>query len=223
MLSIIIDANAPPLALSATLGPLVRGVVEGVVGGAILIIPHESEEILALADASGCRALVSPGFGAGFARAITYSKGAGVLVLKAGLQIGPDFWPVLVDQLPLLGQNPAVTQRRGGGILGRIARLQGRVSPDQALLLPPMLAREIGPCEGGSLRAALRTQPGHPADTGKAHSGAERFSFPLNRKYHRLSELTVRSRRQAARTSQERRKNEDLDTSGKSVKRAFLW
>jgi hypothetical protein len=143
MLSIVVDADAAPLALSATLSPLVRGVVEGLVGSATLIARAEHEDVSAIADGSGCRLLISPTFAEGFARAMTYTSGSGVLVMDAGVQVGPEFWPVLADILPVLGQNPAVTQFQGG-LLARLRLLGGRVSRDQALLLPGPLAREIG-------------------------------------------------------------------------------
>lgn len=143
MLSIVVDADAAPLALSATLSPLVRGVVEGLVGGATLVARAENEDLSSIADASGCRLLVSTSFAEGFARAMTYTSGSGVLVMQAGVQVGPDFWPVLADILPVLGQSPAVTQFQGG-LLARLKLLGGRVSRDQALLLPGALAREIG-------------------------------------------------------------------------------
>lgn len=144
MLSIIVDADASPLALSATLSPLVRGVIEGLVGSATVLARSQTQDITTIADATGCRLLISPTFEEGFARAMTYTGGAGVLLLTAGVQVGPDFWPILADHLPLLGQNPAVTQRVGGGLLARLKAVGGRVSRDQALLLPPALAREIG-------------------------------------------------------------------------------
>ncbi|MCA0406536.1 MAG: hypothetical protein LCH39_10345 [Proteobacteria bacterium] len=144
MLSIIIDADGPPLALSATLSPLVRGVVEGIVGSAMLVVPKETDELTTIADAAGCRLLASSTFGEGFARAITYTNGSGVLVLSAGVQVGPEFWPVLADQLPVIGQVPAVTQLIKASIFQRISGFRGQVSRDQALLLPPALAREIG-------------------------------------------------------------------------------
>lgn len=144
MLSIIVDAEGPPLALSATLSPLVRGVVEGIVGSCTLIVARASDDLMTIADAAGCRVLVSPNFGEGFARAITYTNGSGVLALDAGVQVGPEFWPVLADQLPMIGQRPAVTQLVKASIFQRVASFRGQVSRDQALLLPPPMAREIG-------------------------------------------------------------------------------
>lgn len=144
MLSIVIDAEGPPLALSATLSPLVRGVVEGIVGSATLVARAETSDISSIADASGCRLLISPSFAEGFARAMTYTGGSGVLVLSAGVQVGPDFWPVLADHLPVLGQNPAVTQVTKVSLLQWLKALRGAVTREQALLLPPMLAREVG-------------------------------------------------------------------------------
>lgn len=144
MLSIIVDAQGPPLALSATLSPLVRGVVEGIVGSCTLVVPQAGDDLMSIADAAGCRVLVSPSFGEGFARAITYTNGSGVLVLDSGVQVGPEFWPVLADQLPVIGVQAAVTQLVKASILQRLVALRGQVSRDQALLLPPPLAREIG-------------------------------------------------------------------------------
>jgi hypothetical protein len=149
MLAAVIDARSNPMALAATLGPLVRGVVEGIIGRAIVVNPVEDADIVAIADNAGCRLLVEPGWTEGFARAITNSSGAGILLIDAGLQVAPDFWPLLADRLPVLGNRPAATPPATGGRLMAALAAQfltfgGRVNRDSALLLPPGRAREIG-------------------------------------------------------------------------------
>lgn len=151
MLTIIIDARPDPVALAATLAPMVRGAVEGIVGSAILIARAENPDIDEIADAAGCRVLVAPRWQDGFARAVAGHSGSGVLVIDTGLLIGPEFWPMLADRLPLLGDRPAMTRRvvepglaGFAGVLGRFAgRAAGRSGRDAALLLPPRRAREI--------------------------------------------------------------------------------
>lgn len=151
MLTAVIDVRNEPLALTATLGPLVRGVVEGLVGTAVLVARAESADIAAIADAAGCRVLVADTWREGFARAVTNAPGAGILVLDTGIQLGPDFWPLLTDKLPLLGNRPAVTEPARPHGFPAPARLlaeafraaRGRVSREAALLLPPARAREI--------------------------------------------------------------------------------
>jgi hypothetical protein len=152
MLMAIIDARSAPMALTATLGPLVRGVVEGIIGTAILINPTDDPDIRMIADSSGCRVLLEPQWTDGFARAVTHSSGAGVLVLDAGVQLGPDFWPLLADNLPALGNRPAASLPAlapgmaglASGALYALKTLGGRPGRNAALLLPPRLAREIG-------------------------------------------------------------------------------
>ena len=151
MLTAVIDVRGEPIQLTATLGPLVRGVVEGLVGTAMLVARAQSEAVAEIADAAGCRFLIAETWAEGFARAVTNAPGAGILVLDSGLQLGPDFWPLLTDKLPVLGNRPAATEpavnagfasplRMIGGVLNRAT---GRVTRDSALLLPPSRAREL--------------------------------------------------------------------------------
>lgn len=151
MLMAVIDVRPEPMALSATLGPLVRGVVEGLVGTAILVSCSEDTDIAMIADSAGCRVLVADTWQEGFARAVTNAPGAGILLLDTGIQLGPDFWPLLADSLPTLGNRPAATEPAGRAgfasplrALGDVCnRLAGRLNRDSALLLPPSRAREI--------------------------------------------------------------------------------
>lgn len=151
MLTAVIDVRNEPLALTATLGPLVRGVVEGLVGTAVLVARGEDPDISSIADAAGCRILIAETWREGFARAVTNAPGAGILVLDTGIQLGPDFWPLLTDKLPLLGNRPATTEpARPAGFPSPIRLFtellnasRGRISRDAALLLPPARAREI--------------------------------------------------------------------------------
>lgn len=143
MLIAVIDSRSGPLALASTLGPLVRGVVEGMIGTAVIVAPEADHDIVSIADSSGCRVLAEPQWADGFARAVTNAPGLGILVLEAGLMVGPDFWPLLADTLPVLGNRPAATlPADGGGLLARMG-LGARVSRESALLLPPSWARRI--------------------------------------------------------------------------------
>lgn len=151
MLAAVIDARPEPMALTATLGPLVRGVIEGLIGSAILVVRARTSEIDQIADAAGCRVLVAEEWREGFARAVNNVPGLGILVLDTGLLVGPDFWPLLGDTLPMIGQRPAATEpaiRAGIGSPLRLAgrfwnKATGQVDRDTALLLPPSRAREI--------------------------------------------------------------------------------
>jgi hypothetical protein len=151
MLTVIIDAKPDPVALAATLSPLVRGAVEGIVGSAVLVGREASRDIAEIADAAGCRVLIAPRWPDGFARAVAGNSGAGMLVIDTGLLIGPEFWPMLADRLPLLGDRPAATSSAAqqglagiGGYFRHLAgRAAGRSGRDAALLLPPRRAREI--------------------------------------------------------------------------------
>ncbi|WP_150287894.1 hypothetical protein [Rhabdaerophilum calidifontis] len=151
MLTVIIDARPDPAALAATIAPLVRGVVEGIVGGAVLVAPAADRAVEEIADAAGCRVLVASRWPEGFARAVAGAGGSGFLLVDTGLLIGPEFWPILADRLPLLQDRPAVTRpaaRPGfAGMAARAAAILretgGRAGRDRALLLPPRRAREI--------------------------------------------------------------------------------
>jgi hypothetical protein len=151
MLTAVIDVRPEPLALTATLGPLVRGVVEGLVGTALLVCRQSSDELDQIADAAGCRIVTAESWTDGFARAVALAPGSGLLLLDTGLQLGPDFWPILADILPALGARPAVSQPAvapglGGvadGMIEGIRAMGGRPSRNAALLLPPSRARDI--------------------------------------------------------------------------------
>jgi hypothetical protein len=151
MLTAIIDVRLEPVALTATLGPLVRGVVEGLVGTAVLVSRTEDADVAGIADAAGCRVIVAENWREGFARAVTNAPGAGILVLDTGIQLGPDFWPLLADKLPIIGNRPAATEpatRAGFASPVRIVEnlfnaVTGRINRDCVLLLPPSRAREI--------------------------------------------------------------------------------
>lgn len=147
MLTAVIDSRSGPMALASTLGPLVRGVVEGMIGTAVIVSPSADPDTTSISDSSGCRILTEPVWSDGFARAVTNAPGLGILVLEAGLMLGPDFWPLLADTLPVLGNRPAATlPADGGGWIGRLGlagMLKGRVSRESALLLPPSRARQI--------------------------------------------------------------------------------
>lgn len=144
----VVRARDEPMALAATLGPLVRGVVQGLVGSAILIAPAASEDLAEISDAAGCRLLVEPDWPEGFARAVSLSAGRPLIVIDIGSVIGEGFWEVLADQLPLIGDRPAVTRpAAGGGMLARFAvllpGLASRLGPERVLLLPNSRARAI--------------------------------------------------------------------------------
>jgi hypothetical protein len=151
MLTAVIDVRPEPIALTATLGPLVRGVVEGLVGNAMLVCRQSSEELEDIADAAGCRIVTAESWPDGFARVSTLAPASGLLVLDTGLQLGADFWPVLADILPALGARPAMSQPALGtgmgglfdGLIEGVRTMGGRPSRNAALLLPPSRARDI--------------------------------------------------------------------------------
>lgn len=145
MFSAVIHARPAPLALAATLGPLVRGVVEGLVGSATLVASRQSDEIEEIADSAGCRVLVEADWAEGFSRVVANAGGAPLLVMDTGLMLGQEFWPVLADSLPLLGDRPAATEaEKPRSILGRLfAAAASAPGRDQVLLLPGSVCRQV--------------------------------------------------------------------------------
>jgi hypothetical protein len=151
MFTALIRAGSDPMAMTATMGPLVRGVVEGLVGTAILITPQPSRVLDEIADAAGARLFVVPSWPEGFARAVAASNGGGLLVIEAGLMLGQDFWPLIADMAPFLGDRPAVTHAPANtgfeALLDLIRRpirvMRGVPRRDQAILMPGAVAREI--------------------------------------------------------------------------------
>lgn len=155
MYAVVIRARPHSLALAATLAPLVRGVVEGLVGTAVLVAEAANEDIREIADAAGCRIILAPTWVEGFARAVAQGGNSGVLVLDTGLLLPQDFWLVLADHLPHLRERPGATRSaRSRGLLHLIRKLRDWIIPDlselggiadrdRALLLPPALARQI--------------------------------------------------------------------------------
>jgi hypothetical protein len=169
MFSAVIKARSAPLALAATLGPLVRGVVEGLVGSATLVAARADADIEEIADSAGCRVLVEADWAEGFRRVVANAGGAPLIVMDTGLMLGQEFWPVLADSLPLLGDRPAVTEAEKPASL--IARLFAGASAapgrDQVLLLPGSVSRQV------------------------AQSKADPFTF----RYPNLAHLPVKARR----------------------------
>lgn len=145
MFSAVICARPQPVALGSTLGPLVRGVVEGLVGSAILVAEQPNPLIEELADEAGCRILVARDWPEGFARVVAQTGGSPLLVVDTGVMLGSEFWPVLADHLPLLGDRPAATlPREAPNWLSRLLKLGGApLSRDAALMLPSSAARAI--------------------------------------------------------------------------------
>lgn len=145
MFSAVIQARPAPLALAATLGPLVRGVVEGLVGSATLVAARSDPAIEEIADSAGCRVLVEAEWKDGFSRVVANAGGSPLLVMDTGLMLGQEFWPILADFLPLLGDRPAVTEReKAPSILSRIfAGSSSAPGRDQVLLLPGSVSRQI--------------------------------------------------------------------------------
>jgi hypothetical protein len=157
MFVVVVRARSEPMALAATLGPLVRGVIEGLVGSAYLIAEAETPDLGEIADSAGCRILTAPTWPEGFARAVVNTAGAPLLVIDTGLLLGQDFWPTIADRMPLLGDRPAATEPADGAPLAarikrRIAAMRGQVDEASALLLPGSLARNIGQSKGDPWR-----------------------------------------------------------------------
>ena len=159
MFGVVVRASSDPVALAATLSPLVRGVIEGLVRSVWIVTEAAREDDREIADAAGCRLLVEPaGWARGFARAVTNSGGAPLLVLESGVLLGPEFWAVLGERRPVLGNRPGRVPPEGDdGAVARVASALRRAGgaglrPDTALILPPPLAREIAQAGGDPWR-----------------------------------------------------------------------
>lgn len=159
MFVVVVRVRPDPMALTATLGPLVRGVIEGLVGSAFLVAEQDSDDLQQVADSAGCRVIIAPDWAQGFARAVVNTAGAPLLVIDTGLLLGQDFWPTIADRLLLLGDRPAATEPAGGSTLiqrlvRRIGAMRGQADDASALLLPGSLARTIGQARGDPWRWA---------------------------------------------------------------------
>lgn len=148
MFHAVIHARPAPMPLTATLGPLVRGVVEGLVGSAMMVTSSRNSEIDEIADSAGCRVVVARDWTEGFARAVAISAGAPLLVVDTGVILGQEFWPVLADSLPMLADRPASTAPLRSNRLAEILTMRAlrrsrAVSRDQVLLLPGSFARKL--------------------------------------------------------------------------------
>jgi hypothetical protein len=151
MFAVILRARPDPLALTATMGPLIRGVVMGLVGSAFLVADAQDKALEDIADASGARLLVAGTWPEGFARAIASHKGGGLIVMDTGLMLGQDFWPVLTDMAAILGDRPAITKLPAANKIADVFRatpfslraMRGVPHPDQAIVMPGSIARDI--------------------------------------------------------------------------------
>lgn len=135
------------MAVAATLGPLVRGVVEGLIGTVILVADEDNPDLAAIADSAGCRVVTAQDWPQGFARAVTIAGGAPVILLDTGIVLADGFWPALVKQMPQLLDRPGATGLDAGFSWRRIGRWlrhwRGKVDQDRAILLPASRARQI--------------------------------------------------------------------------------
>lgn len=148
MLEAVVRTRNEPLALAATLGPLVKGVVEGLLATAVLVAEAPDEPLRQIADAAGCRLVEAP-WAAGFAEVAR--GGSPLLVIDCGVVLAEGFWPHWRDVGAGIAGRPAATRAHlpfgmsafGAAGAKLIRRIQGSVSTDEALILPSALAAAL--------------------------------------------------------------------------------
>jgi hypothetical protein len=157
---IIAATDAEPAA--RTLATLIEGVVEGVLGRAILLAPRETDDLLRLADAAGCR-FVAPVAGEMLR---PHLATAHVLAVRAGALLAPGWPEMLRRELARRGapgEGRALAFRPAA--LGATVRLQAlaagrRVPLDHGALAPRALVTAHG-FDGSSLKAQRVTIAAH--------------------------------------------------------------
>lgn len=139
MLSAIVRSGAGPEALGRSLAPLVRGVVEGLVGEVVVLAAPGDADSARVAEASGASLLIAEDWGEGWARAAKLARCDRLLAIEAGVLLPEAFWPDLAERLAAGASAPLATRGAAGPFVRFMSRLGGRPDRGQALVLPRAL------------------------------------------------------------------------------------
>ncbi len=141
MLTLIVRAGNRVAPLVETLTPLVDGVVRGLAGKLILVVPSENSEIFAVANEAGADIIVATNWHEGLTEAARRAKGGSLLIADAGVIADSLLWPAVERSLrqgyPAAGKIVATQQDRNlRNLIGAPWRkLRGKVTPDQIVLM----------------------------------------------------------------------------------------
>lgn len=140
MVTVIVRGGDAPEALARALGPLVAGVVAGLVAEVLVVAAPAATEVARLTEGSGAELVASESWQDGLAAAVRRARQSRLLVLDAGVILGEGFWAELAEH----GEDAAtalVTTPRDAPVLFALRqRITRRAVPDQAVVLPGRMA-----------------------------------------------------------------------------------
>ncbi len=142
MLTAIILCETTAFALARTFAPLVPGVIEGILSDVIVVVRPNDQEGVTIARAAGAEIVEATDWPAGFGKARSAARTKTLLVIDGGVIIGESFWAVVADHFRAGIPNGVLATQPGNGGFGKTLanRVFGKVSRDQALILPGSLA-----------------------------------------------------------------------------------
>jgi len=126
MISVVVFAKGPVDALAATLGALVAGVAEGLVGDAVIVASGRDPAVAQIADAVGARLLVAEDDP--WRRAVALVRGDWILFLEAG-DVPGEGWIRILERFVALSppnQRFGRLDDRPRRLLDRFSRRMGR-------------------------------------------------------------------------------------------------
>ena len=149
MLSLIIPTRDSERPLVHTLAALVPGATAGVVREVIVADGGSRDETELVADIAGC-VFFSSGerLAARLNRAAERARGQWLMFLRPGVVLGPTWVDETLAFVQRNGGGAAAFKRESPGIFGRLFTLQP--NPDQGLILPKSLYRELGGHRAGA-------------------------------------------------------------------------
>lgn len=152
MITAIIRSETGARALVRTLAPLVRGVVEGVLGAVLIGARPTDAESRLIGEESGARVLETGNWRDALALAAAQAPGGLLLAIDSGVVLGEAFWPEVQEALASGLDGPFVTRPADERPADRLMRrLSGRITPMQAVIARTHLL--AGDPWSGGLRA----------------------------------------------------------------------
>jgi hypothetical protein len=126
MISVVVFAQGSVDALAATLGALVAGVADGLIGDAVIVVASPDPAIAQVADAVGARLLVAEDDP--WRRAVPLARGDWILFLEAG-DVPGEGWIRILERFVALSPPDQRFGRLGDRprrLLDRFSRSMGR-------------------------------------------------------------------------------------------------
>jgi hypothetical protein len=116
MMTALVFADGAPEELAATLGTLVPGVVEGLVGDAVIVTPRPDPVITGMAETAGAKLAIAPPGADPWRTGATHARRQWLLCLRSG-DVPAEGWMCAVDRF-------LASSAKAGHPLARFSRRQ---------------------------------------------------------------------------------------------------